>query len=244
MTMQLDLLDLGHPEMPTLDLSRCHSRPISHLTAARMVERFHYAHRVPSIVAAVGMYVDDVLAGVATYGVPPNRNVLACCGEERIPQALELNRLFIHDWAGRNSESWLIAQSFRWLADKWPGFAILVSYADTAQGHHGMIYRATNWLYTGFSSEGGKEGIRLRDGSVVHAKDLHNRYGDASLALVRQALGREFDAVVGRSPKHRYVQFLGNRRQKRELRAALKWPVLPYPIPPAAAPDQARPVTP
>ena len=31
------------------------------------------------------------------------------------------------------------------------------------------------------------------------------------------------------TPKHRYVGIFGDRRQKRILRAALRWPVLPYP---------------
>lgn len=30
---------------------------------------------------------------------------------------------------------------------------ILVSYADSAQGHHGYIYQATNWIYTGISAK-------------------------------------------------------------------------------------------
>ena len=134
---QQPLFDLGHPSMPVLDLARCHTKPISHLTAARMVERYHYAHRVPAISLAVGLYVDDVLAGCLTYGTPAVPNVQRACGEEFRTRSLELNRLFIHDWAGRNSESYLI--------------------------------------------------------------------------------------------KHRYVQFLGDRRLKRTLRAALRWPVLPYP---------------
>ena len=29
----------------------------------------------------------------------------------------------------------------------------IVSYADTSQGHHGYIYQATNWIYTGLSAK-------------------------------------------------------------------------------------------
>jgi hypothetical protein len=236
-TGQLDLLDLGHPEMPTLDLSRCHTRPISHLTAARMVERFHYAHRAPSIVAAVGMYVDDVLAGCITYGINAVPNVHRCCGEEYRLRSLELNRLFIHDWAGRNSESWLIGQSFRWLQDKWPQYVVLVSYADTGHGHHGGIYRATNWLWTGLSSER-CEGFQVgRD--TIHAKHMNNRHGTRSVAAILKLYPGA--VPISGQPKHRYVQFLGDRRQKRVLRAALKWPVLPYPKNVATVPEGIGP---
>lgn len=220
-------LDLGlpTPSMPVFDRTRVHSRPVSHLTAARMVEEYHYAHRVPSIVAAVGMYVDDVLAGVVTYGIPAVPNVQRACGEEWRLRTLELNRLFIHDWAGRNSESWLIGQSFQWLADRWPSYCVLVSYADTAHGHVGRIYRATNWLWTGYSREG-CEGFQVGR-NTIHAKDMNNRHGTRAVARILELYpGAE---VIPGAPKHRYVTFLGTRREKRALRKALKWPVLPYP---------------
>lgn len=222
--MPAPTLDLGllTPEMPTLDLSRCHSRPVSHRTAARMVEEFHYAHRVPSIVAAVGMYVDDVLAGVCAYGNIPIGNAAGICGEPYGPRVLELTRLFIHDWAGRNSESWLIAQSFRWLADRWPQFSVLLSYADTAYGHLGRIYQATNWLYTGESVH---TAYLDPDGAVIHSRCTNDTRPERKLSRVRQNSLQPFS----QQPKHRYVQFLGDRRQKRALRAALRWPVLPYP---------------
>ncbi len=30
---------------------------------------------------------------------------------------------------------------------------IIVSYADTSQNHHGYIYQATNWIYTGLTKK-------------------------------------------------------------------------------------------
>jgi hypothetical protein len=212
--------------MPVLDVARCYVNPVNYRTAANVVKTHHYAQRVPSIVASFGMYVDDVLAGVITYGIPPNRNVLLCCGDEYEKNALELNRLFIHDWAGRNSESWLIGQSFKWLQKTHNEIAILVSYADTAQGHAGMIYRATNWLYTGLGSPGGAQG-KIVNGVKMHTKDVFNMYGTSSLDALKST-GLNVTEVA-RSQKHRYVYFLGDKRQRRQLRKALKWDVLPYP---------------
>jgi len=222
---QLSLFTLPTPTMERLDPSRCEARPINYETAANMVETYHYAHRVPSIVVSIGMYVDDVLAGCITYGIPPNRNVLACCGEEYIPNALELNRLFIHDWAGRNSESWLIGQSFSMLRNNWPDRHILVSYADPIQDHAGYIYRATNWLYTG--TGGATPSEVIVNGRKISEKHLYNLYGTHKRdALIKIGLTIEEVPVEG---KHRYVYFLGSKKQRKELRAALRWPVLPYP---------------
>ena len=183
-----------------------------------MVETWHYAHRVPSIVVAVGMYVDDVLAGCITYGIPPSPNVQRCCGEKHRLNTLELNRLYIHDWAGRNAESWLIGQSFKILRLSYPEYPILVSYADIAFGHIGLIYRATNWIYTGTS-------LLDKTDTVIeghHARQSVHLGG----GKVAKMLG---GVIIPRSLKHRYVYFLGGKSQRKELRKALRWPVLPYP---------------
>jgi hypothetical protein len=219
---QLNLLQLETPTMPVFDASRCYSKPINYQTASRIVETYHYAHRVPSIVLAIGMYVDDVLAGVITYGIPPNRNVLGCCGEEYIPNALELNRLFVFDWAGRNSESWLVGQSFRWLRET--DYFILVSYADSGYNHTGYIYQATNWFYTGLSA-GDTEWII--SGKVYHRKNVYNEFGTSSK---RELEGQGHKVIIRKQgDKHRYVYFLGSKTQRKNLRELLKWDVLPYP---------------
>jgi len=224
--MQTQLFTLATPSMPVFDASRCEARVINYETASNMVETYHYAHRVPSIVLAVGMYVDDVLAGCITYGIPINRNMLACCGEDHIPHGLELNRLYIHDWAGHNSESWLIGQGFRALSADLRDVRFLVSYADAHHNHIGYIYQATNWIYTGTGNPGGG-GLVLIDGKPRHKKSLFDVYGTADIPTLEE-VGHTIERT-NRAPKHRYVYFLGNRRQRRKLRKALKWDVLPYP---------------
>lgn len=221
---QLALFDFQTPSMPILDVSRCYSRSVNYQTAANMVETYHYAHRVPSIVLAIGMYVDDVLAGCVCYGIPANSNLMDLCGKENHEKVLELNRLFIHDWAGHNSESWLIGQSFNWLQKTRPDIQILVSYADSAQNHQGMIYRATNWLFTGFSQSTGNYVI---NGERLSNKNTSNRYGVRGIdELVSMGLDVHLET---NSSKYRYVMFLGDKRNKQALRAKLKYPVLPYP---------------
>jgi len=211
--------------MPILDVSRCKARVINYETAANMVEIYHYAHRVPSIVVAVGMYIDDILAGCITYGIPPVPNVQRCCGEEYRKNALELNRLFIHDWAGRNSESWLVGQSFGLLRKLYPHYHILISYADTGENHIGYIYQATNWLYTGVSPA-------MPTGWLIgtheyHNKALVNMIGSWSPSKVKKAFQNATQLLGG--SKHRYIYFLGSKKERKELHKLLRWPVLPYP---------------
>lgn len=227
MNAQLNLFDFDTPSMPILDVTRCYSRPVNYQTAAHMVEEFHYAHRVPSIVLAIGMYVDDVLAGVCCYGTGASPRAMAVCGIENAPYTLELNRLFVHEWAGRNSESWLIGQSFRYLQQYRPDIKVLVSFADTGESHLGIIYQATNWLYTGLSFKGGTSSKILVDGKEYTSKTFFGRYGTQSKDVI---LEYHPDAVFETtSLKHRYIMFLGTKHQKQALREKLKYPVLPYP---------------
>lgn len=214
---QLNLFDFNRPSMPVFDKSRCEARLINYETAARMVETYHYAHRVPSIVVAVGIFVDEVLAGVCTYGIPPNNHLCEAWGEQNKNKVIELNRLFIFDWAGRNSESWLVGQSFKLIPAP---YQILISYADTERNHIGLIYQATNWIYTGLSVRGGVQADVVLNGERLSPKAVYNRYGSViGLNIEKQEW----------FPKHRYVYFLGSKKQRKQLRSALKWPILPYP---------------
>ncbi len=222
---QMSLFNFTEPEMPTFDLSRVSVKAINYQTASRIVDNFHYAQRTPSIVVAFGMYVDDVLAGVITYGLPPNRNALGFCGEEYIDNGLELNRLFVFDWAGRNSESWLIGQSFALLEKNYPKYFLLVSYADPTHDHLGIIYQATNWIYTGTGAESKSDVIV--NGKLISEKHLYNLYGTHKRDELKLK-GLDIQDIISQ-PKHRYVYILGSKGQRKKFRKLLRWPVLSYP---------------
>jgi hypothetical protein len=68
--------------------------------------------------------------------------------ESRAKDVYELNRLWLDDSLPRNSESRFIGWCLRELRRKQPR-VILVSYADSKEGHVGYVYQSTNWVYTG-----------------------------------------------------------------------------------------------
>jgi hypothetical protein len=173
------------------------------------------------------MYVDDVLAGCITYGIPPSVTTQRPCGDKYRKNTIELNRLFIFDWAGHNSESWLIGQSFRILHSTFPDYFILISFADTGKDHYGFIYQATNWLYTGLSDKSGCYSRIEINGREHSQKFFYNLFGTQSKKVIKEHYP---DAIFHPyTQKHRYIYFLGTRRERKELRKALKWSSLPYP---------------
>ena len=103
---------------------------------------------------------------------------------------------------------------------------IIVSFADTAQKHFGCVYQATNFLYTGLSA-------RFLDPQVKGLE--HQHHATYAHGLTNQQVidkyGAENVTFIERSRKHRYVRFVGNRSQVKEMKRNLQYPVLPYPKP-------------
>jgi hypothetical protein len=109
----------------------------------------HYAGRFPSVSKSYALDVGGEIEGVITYGKPsssPLRTGIA--GPDMASHVLELNRLCLKGNT-KNDASWLVASSLKALG----GDYIIVSYADTNQGHMGTVYQAANFLYTGLSAK-------------------------------------------------------------------------------------------
>lgn len=176
---------------------------ISKTTAAAIVESSHYLHRRPPISFAFGLLSDDI-RGVCTFGVPASRHLQKSACKSDPSKVIELNRLWIDDSMKRNTATWFLSRCLKQL----PPF-IIVSYADTTQGHIGYVYRAANFRYYGWTDMDRKT---PRYDYVVptgkHSRDAF-RCGD----LIR----------VRRKPKHRYWTATGTRRERRELLRLCTW---------------------
>ena len=180
----------------------------------------HYLKRIPPISFAFGLYRDGELVGVTTYGKPPSSTLLkGVCGEQWADNVYELNRLCLQDNLPLEA-SRLVGGSFRLL----PKPMIIVSYADTKQNHEGVIYQATNFLYTGLSA-------KFRDPMVKGFEHQHHTafdYGLTNKQLIEK-FGEENVYFIERSRKHRYLMFLGSRTDKKNMMKDLRYKVLPYP---------------
>ena len=121
-------------------------KSITHKEAIEFLLPRHYSGRKPSISKAFGSYDHDELKAVCTFGKPASPSLCkGVCGIEYEPYVYELNRLCrTEDYEEPLSKfvSWCLRQlkPYNW---------IIVSYSDTAMNHHGYIYQACNFVYTG-----------------------------------------------------------------------------------------------
>lgn len=180
-------------------------------TAAALVIERHYLRRRPPISHAFGLVSEKgALVGCVIFGVPASRHLQqsACPSDPGL--VLELNRLWTDDKLPRNTESWFVARALASLPPR-----IIVSYADTAQGHAGYVYRAANFWYAGWTDMDRKT---PRFDYVVP--------GAHSREAFRGGTMRDDVTRVRRRPKVKYWTVTGDRRDKRRLAKLAGWPQL------------------
>ena len=197
-------------------------KQISYQEAMDIVVSRHYLHRKCPVSYAFGLVdrKDGRVVGVVTYGVSPSSTLLkGICGPEEAQNVYELNRLWVEDFVPKNGESYLVGNTMK-LLDR----EIIVSFADTSQGHVGYIYQAANFIYTGLSA-------KFKDPKVKGLENQH--HATYANGLTNQEVIDKFGAdkvyFVERPRKHRYVFFNCSKTRRKELIKKLRYKVIEYP---------------
>ena len=201
-----------------------HVRPVTRMDCAPFILGIHYARRWPSITHAFGLYRDEELVGVVTYGTPPSaplRNGIA--GAELAGCVLELNRLCLRDNL-KNEASRLVGASLR----KLPKRSIVISFADTEQDHKGIVYQACSFTYHGLSAK--RTDWKIKGKEHLHGQTVADelRGQENRAALMRAKYGEDF-YLAPRPLKHRYIFLVGPEAWRRSVAERIKYPRTPYP---------------
>ena len=197
-------------------------KPITYQEAMDIVVANHYLHRRAPCSKAYGLIdKDNNIKGVVVYGVPPSSTLLkGICGDDEKSNVYELTRLLIDDTVPKNGESYLIGNTIK-LLDK----EIIVSFSEIKQGHRGVVYQASNFIYCGLSS-------KFKDPKVKGLEHQHHATYAHGLTnkQVEEKFGIENVYYVDRPRKHRYIYFNAtSKKRKNELISKLRYKVQPYP---------------
>ena len=199
-------------------------RKVTSQEANSMVVESHYLHRKASAMFCYGLFDGDEMIGCVIYGKPASPSLcVGVCGREESDKVIELTRLWIKDGTPKNTESFLIGRSLRLLPKEKD---IIVSYAEIGAGHIGIVYQATNWIYTGKSDRH----VEWRlDGatSATHTRHIFDQHGGVNGA--KEFYGERLERHE-RPRKHRYVMFnTKSKSRRRELVSKLRYQIQPYP---------------
>jgi hypothetical protein len=198
--------------------------PATRFDCAPFILDIHYAKRWPSVSYAFGLEVNGHIEGVVTYGTPASATLRhGIAGEELADCVLELNRLCLRDNLA-NQASFLVGNSIKLLPQK----KIIVSFADTDQGHKGIVYQACNFTYHGLSAK--RTDWKVRGMEHLHGQTIADEFrGKENRAqCMRDKYGDRF-YLEPRSRKHRYIYLHGPRLWKKRTAKNIRYPEQPYP---------------
>lgn len=185
----------------------------------------HYLHRMTSFTYSFGLYENNILVGVITFGnAVPLTMKKSLFGEKYMNLVYELNRLCTNDDLDKNATSFFVSQSFKLL----PKPLIIVSYADKSVGHNGYIYQATNFMFTGESHT--QLDWKLKGKEHIHSRTLMDEFAfeDNRIEKLKQKYGNLLYQIK-REPKYRYVMVLANKSLKSQIMKNKLFEIRPYP---------------
>jgi hypothetical protein len=173
------------------------------------VTKWHYSRRMPRFkLVRIGVWEDDRFLGAVLFGQGATPEIATPFGLDRL-QVCELVRVALGEH--ETPVSRILAIACRMLRRQSPGIELIVSFADSAQGHVGAIYQAAGWVYVGTPTH---HAYRVR-GAVVHPKTLHSRYGKGgqSVAWLRRHVDPRAERITTPG-KHKYVLPLTDRARQ------------------------------
>lgn len=142
----------------------------THEAAKYACKMWHYSKTLPvNKLVKIGVWENQKFIGVIIFscgssGVSSYSKTL---GITRMEIA-ELSRVALNDH--KSPVTRILKIAIKKLKEKSPKLRVLVSYADREQGHHGGIYQAGNWIYSGLSANDvayfDKKGKRYHSRSV------------------------------------------------------------------------------
>jgi hypothetical protein len=122
----------------------------THSAVKYACETWHYSKCAPvGKLVKVGAWESGKFIGVVVFGRGANHNMVKGYGLTQ-DQGCELVRVALTKH--NTPVSRIVALAMMFLKRQSPYLRLIVSYADSEQGHHGGIYQAGNWIYRGLSA--------------------------------------------------------------------------------------------
>ena len=182
-------------------------------------KNWHYTGTMPSgKTTKMGMWEQGKFKGCIIYSRGANPSIGKPFELEQT-QICELTRVALREHQMPVSK--LISLSIRYLKKLSPKLRLVVSYADTEQGHVGTVYQASNWAYVGEVSS-----YKIRHGKeVVHPRTMSARARQVNMNVQQyvQQSKLEFERITGLT-RHKYVWPMDD-----EMDQLVKDMTLPYP---------------
>lgn len=190
---------------------------VSPSEAVEFTKQFHYTKSAAYGVIRYGWEIDGELIGVTIYNLGTHDMRKGVFGPEYYQHVLHHHRLTLRPNAPKFTASQFIGKSLHQLAQDYTNeLWAVVTYADSCY-HDGIIYRATNAIYTGLVAKGNLK-FRTPEGLIIPTQSLNGTWPERR----KEAANRGWTEIRCKG-KHRYVYLIGTGRQKK-VRPPMLWP--------------------
>ena len=222
------------PEDISLELKDTILRPIPREVAKPFIEKYEWLGTLGTFKFGYGLFfpyksgIGHKLGVAICFSKTTTWQAeVSICGEKYRDKVILLCRGAAANWCPPNANSYAIAQTLKAVKKDTP-YRIILAYSDRRAGEVGTIYQSLNFLFIGWGAEG-TDHVPL---GLVDPTDMrfHTRGLPKELKSKERLLAAGYEVLdVKRANKGRYLFFLGNRKERKELMEALRWKVLPYP---------------
>ena len=154
-------------------------------SVVKFIEKHHYSHNVNGVQSLYhyGLFTEGNFGIPKIIGAMMNDNTTmpdtaAKYNPINPRRCMELRRLVCIDDTPKNTESYFIGKTLRWLKQN-TDVEVIVSFADQHYGHSGIIYKASNFDHFG---ETAKARVLMVDGKEYHPRTMNQKdkpYGRA-----------------------------------------------------------------
>jgi len=197
----------GHADIIGFGLPEWHVKEIDRNLANKIIKENHYSKKFYNATYIhLGLEVDGKIMGVLQFGYAMNpQSMGAVVKGTKADEYLELNRMWMDDACGKNTESRAIAFSIKYIKRRYPKIKWIQSFADERCGKWGITYQAANFGYHGEH----KATFWELDGEVYH-NSLMTRDPKLSKAAARVQAGKD-RATSYNLRQFRYIYFIDKK---------------------------------
>ena len=143
-----------------------------HDAALFACKQYHYSKAMPAgKCVKIGVWEDDKFIGAVIFSRGANNRLLMPYGLEQT-EGCELSRVALS--AHKTPVTRIVSIAIKLLKQTNPKLQLIVSFADSRQGHLGKIYQAGNWIYTGSVHSTPDWYV---NGRWQHQRNMHSLYG-------------------------------------------------------------------
>jgi len=179
---------------------------------------WHYSKCVPaSKLVKIGAWEDDRFIGAIIFSRGASPNICKPYGMSNT-EVIELTRVALRDH--RAPVTQILSRAITLLKQTSPGLKLIVSYADIRQGHIGIIYQASNWIYEGKTEPAG---YIIINGVRKHSRTVGMRYKTSSIEWLKKNVDPNAHIVYD-SGKHKYLMPLDKKTRKQVMRLSKPYP--------------------